>query len=156
MHYPDYLYYSAIVSRVKPQNLSKPSRPVSVKVIAVILLAQSLLLAVLAVLSVIDLFVNAPVSFAGAIFLTILLVVFSGWLATLAHFLFRAYRWTRNPSLVIQLFAIILAFPAFQEGLPFVGLAVLTPAVIVIILLFTRDSLAYLTRTGDSNSGNIL
>ncbi len=155
MHYPDYLYYSAIVSRVNSQNISQPSRPPAALAIALILLAESVLLAVLAALSVIDLFVNEPISLAGSIFLTVLLVAFSAWLAVLGHFLFRGYRWTRNPALVIQLFAIILAFPAFQEGLPLVGFAILIPAVIAVVLLFTRRVVEFLVRTTDSSSGNI-
>jgi hypothetical protein len=136
----------------RPLPLSQPdptTRPVGVKVVAVILLLEASALLAVAAWFVIGLLTSTPASLGGAVFLLVLLLLFAGWLLVVGHFFFRGYRWTRSAALVFQLFAIVLAMPTLTGGIIWVGLLLLVPAVIVIHQLFTRPVVAYTKRTGD-------
>jgi hypothetical protein len=94
---------------------------------------------------------DAPVlSFWGAVFTLGLLLAFAAWLYAVGHFLFRGYRWTRAASLVAQLFVLTVGFPTLTGGLVWAGLAMLLPALLVIVLLFDKRVVAYASRTGGS------
>ena len=67
-----------------------------------------------------------------------------------SYHLARGYRWTRSAALVFQLFVIVIAVPTLSAGIIPVGLALLVPAAAVLLLLFTRPVLAYISRTGDN------
>jgi hypothetical protein len=45
------------------------------------------------------------------------------------------------------MFLVILAFPYFSNGLPLLGLALLVPAAVVIVTLFSRPVVEYTVRT---------
>lgn len=89
-------------------------------------------------------------SFWGAVFTLVLLLAFAAWLYAVGHFLFRGYRWTRAASLVAQLFVLTIGFPTLTGGLVWAGLAMLLPALLVIVLLFDRRVVDYASRTGGS------
>lgn len=114
-----------------------------------------LLLEALALLGVAGWFVYnlatvAPVSMGGAVFTTVLVAAAGIWLLAVGHFFFRGYRWTRAGALVFQLFAVVIAVPTLQGGVILTGLVLLLPAVVVLLLLFTRPVLAYTGKvTGD-------
>lgn len=136
----------------RPSALPQPhgtARPGGVTVIAVILLCEAAALLAVAGWFAFGLLTSTPTSLGGAIFMTVLLLLFAGWLFVVGHFFFRGYRWTRSAALVFQFFAIVVAIPTLTGGVVWLGLLLLLPAVVVVQQLFTRPVVAYTSRTGD-------
>ncbi len=88
-----------------------------------------------------------PVSVGSSIFMTVLLVLVGLGLLALARQLMAAYRWPRSPSLVVQLFLVILAFPYFSSDNPLIGLVLMVPAAVVIVTLFSKPVMRFTVRT---------
>jgi hypothetical protein len=94
---------------------------------------------------------GSPVlSFWGAVFTLGLLLAFSAWLFAVAVFLYRGYRWTRAAALVAQLFVLTIGVPALTSGLVLAGLAMLVPAVVAIVFLFSNKVINHASRTGSA------
>lgn len=128
---------------------SRQERPGAVAVISGIVAAEATALLGAAVWYGYNLFVGSPVlSFWGAVFTLALLVALSAWLYAVALFHFRGYRWTRAAALVAQLFALTIGFPTLGGGLPALGAAMVVPAVLALVLLFSSRVIGYASRTG--------
>ncbi|MFF1881039.1 hypothetical protein ACFVVC_06230 [Pseudarthrobacter sp. NPDC058196] len=96
-----------------------------------------------------ELFTGSPVlSFWGAVFTLGLLLAFSAWLFAVSVFLYRGYRWTRAAALVAQLFVLTIGAPTMTSGLVFAGVAMVVPAAVAIVLLFSNKVVNYASRTG--------
>lgn len=120
-------------------------------VISIVVVLEALALLTAGALYIYELVTGAPVtSFWGAVFTLALLLVFSAWLFAVGHFLFRGYRWTRAAALVAQLIVLTIGFPTMTGGLLLAGLAMVVPALAVIVLLFDRRAIAFASRTGGS------
>lgn len=170
----DYVRYGASVSR-PPKNPEVPAdppsgergpdgstagpgstggstsvgRPPAAIVIALVVAAEAVTLLLAAGWYGLQLVSGAPVlSFWGAIFTLGLLAAFSAWLFAVGHYLFHGYRWTRAAALVAQLFALTIGVPTISAGLIVAGLAVILPAALAIVLLFTPRVVAFVSRTG--------
>ncbi|RJT78272.1 hypothetical protein D6T63_12115 [Arthrobacter cheniae] len=124
-----------------------PQRPRGVLVIAAILGLESVALALLAAASVVTIFSAEPVSVGGSVFMAVLLLLVAAGLGALAVKLAGGFRWPRSPSLVVQLFLVILSFPYFSSGNPIVGFLLMVPAAVVIVLLFSKRVLEFTVRT---------
>jgi hypothetical protein len=130
-----------------PTAPSAPAkRPVAIIVIAGIVVVEALALLAVAGWFVYNLLTQTPTSFGGAVFQLVLLVLLAGWLLAVGHFLFRGYRWTRAAALVWQLFIIVIAVPTLSGGLVGPGLALLLPAAVVMLLIFTRPVTEFLIK----------
>lgn len=81
--------------------------------------------------------------------MVVLLILFAVWLLVVGHFFYRGYRWTRSASLVFQFFVMVVAIPTLTAGIIWLGLLLLIPAVLVLHQLFTRDVIAFTSRTGE-------
>ncbi|HYH77649.1 MAG TPA: hypothetical protein VD841_09145 [Arthrobacter sp.] len=126
-------------------------RPRAVVAIAGVVAAEATALLAAAAWYGYELVTAAPVlSFGGAVFTLALLLAFAAWLYAVAHFLFRGYRWTRAASLVAQLFVLTIGFPTLTGGLVGPGIAMVLPALFVIVLLFDKRVVTYASRTGGS------
>ena len=109
-------------------------------VLAVILFAECLLLVAATGFLVIELFVATPSSLPTAIALTVVVAIAAVWLAVITVNILRCEHWVRSAALVWQVLQIAVAIGSFQ-GLfarQDIGWALLIPAVVAIILLFTR------------------
>jgi len=96
-----------------------------------------------------ELFTGSPVlSFWGAVFTLGLLLAFSAWLFAVSVFLYRGYRWTRAAALVAQLFVLVIGVPTLTSGLVLAGFAMVVPAAVVIVLLFSNKVISHASRTG--------
>jgi len=134
----------------EPSASDRPETvPAGAKVVALIAAAEAAALLVAAGWYAFELLSGSPVlSFWGAVFTLGLLLAFSAWLFAVAVFLYRGYRWTRAAALVAQLFVLTMGVPALTSGLVLTGLAMLVPAVVAIVLLFSNKVITYASRTG--------
>lgn len=125
--------------------------PPAAVVVALVAGAEATALLAAAAWYAFQLFSGSPVlSFWGAVFTLGLLLAFSAWLYAVAVFLHRGYRWTRAAALVAQLFVLTIGVPALTSGLVPAGLAMVVPAVIAIVLLFSSKVISYASRTGST------
>ncbi|MHA7278910.1 hypothetical protein ACX80H_04065 [Arthrobacter sp. MDT2-2] len=123
------------------------NRPPGVLLIAAVLILEAVALVVLAAGSVAAIFGADPVSVGSSAFLVVLLLLVAAFLGALARTLTAGFRWARSPSLVVQLFLVILAFPYFSSGNPVIGLLLLVPAAAIIVTLFTKPVVDFTVRT---------
>lgn len=121
-------------------------RPPGVLLIAAVLVLEAVALLALSVGSVLSIFGQDPISVGGSIFMTVLLLLVAAGLVAMAGKLVAGFRWPRSPSLVVQLFLVILAFPFFTAGNPLIGLLLLAPATAVILTLFSKPVVDFTTR----------
>lgn len=126
------------------------SRPRSVLVIAIVLILEAVALIVTAVGFVAALLEPDPVLVGGSVFMVVLLLLVAAALVAMARKLAGGFRWPRSPSLVVQLFLVILAFPYFTAGSPLIGLLLILPAAAVIVLLFSKPVVDFTVRTTGS------
>jgi len=126
----------------------RPStRPRGVLLIAAVLVLEAIALVALAAGFIVTVFGADPLSVGGSVFMAVLLLLVAVGLITMARRLAAGFRWPRSPSLVVQLFLVILAFPYFDSGDPLIGLALMVPAAVVIVTLFSRPVVQFTVRT---------
>lgn len=116
--------------------------------LAVIVFAESALMGAAAVYLVVELLIDTPASFASAIALTVLVVVAAIWLVVIGVNTLRGAPWVRGAIVTWQVLQIAVAVGAFQ-GLfarPDIGWALLIPALVALVLLFTRPVVAATAR----------
>ncbi len=127
--------------------LPPSSRPRGVLLIAAILVLEAVALLAVAAGFVVTAFSDDALSVGGSVFMAVLLLLVGAGLMALARQLAAGFRWPRSPSLVVQLFLVILAFPYFSIGAPLIGVALLVPAAVVIVTLFSGPVVGYTVRT---------
>ncbi|MBG6179952.1 hypothetical protein [Arthrobacter sp. CAN_A1] len=141
---------NASASHQAPEPVSGGARPPGATVIAAILLLEALGLLSAAGWYLYGLLNSTPTSLGGAIFTMVFLVVLAVWLLLVGLKLSAGYRWTRSAALVFQLFMVVIAVPTLSAGIVGIGFALLLPAAVVVLLLFTKPVLAHTSRTADS------
>ncbi len=107
--------------------------------LAVLIFAECALLVAAVVYLVVELMIATPASLASALFLTVLTAIAAIWLGVIGVNVLRASSWVRGAAIVWQVLQLAVAVGSFQ-GLfaqPAIGWALLIPAVIVIVLVFT-------------------
>ena len=117
---------------------SAPRHPLVVA-FAVLIFAECALLTAAVVYLVVELMIATPSSLASALFLTLLTAVAAAWLGVIGVNVLRASTWVRGAAIVWQVLQVAVAIGSFQ-GLfaqPAIGWALLVPAVIVLVLVFT-------------------
>ena len=116
--------------------------------LAVLVFAECALLAVATIYLVIEILVDTPASYASAVALTVLTAIAAIWLGFIAVNILRGRAWTRGATVVWQVLQVAVAIGCFQ-GLfarPDIGWALLLPAIVVLVLLFTRPVIAATAR----------
>lgn len=125
---------------------SPASRPIAIKIIAAAVVLEALVLLAGAALYGYGLATQTPISFAGSVFLLILMLAFGSWLLVVGHFLFRGYRWTRAAALVWQVFVVVVAISMIQAGQLVLGPILLAAAGASFVLLLTKPVTAFLVK----------
>jgi hypothetical protein len=115
-----------------------PKLVISAGVIAL----QSLVIWGLAVWSIVLLFSDSATSLASALFLIGLLLAAALWSSNIALGLFRVKRWAHTPALVFQLLVASIGVASFagEFGDPLIGAALLVPATVTFVLLFSKSA----------------
>ena len=114
-----------------------PKLVISAGVIAL----QSLVIWGLGVWSIALLFSDSATSLASALFLIGLLLAAALWSSNIALGLFRVRRWAHTPALVFQLLVASIGVASFagEFGDPLIGVALLVPATVTFVLLFSKS-----------------
>ena len=122
-------------------------QPLLVALTAVIFAECALLVGATAFL-ILELVTVTPDSYPSAIFLTFLTALAAVWLSFIAVNTLRGAPWIRGAVVVWQVLQIAVAVGSFQ-GLfarPDIGWLLLIPAIVVLVLLFTKPVMAATTR----------
>lgn len=116
--------------------------------LAVLIFAQSVLLAVATGYLVIELIVATPDSYASAVALAVLTTIAAVWLAVIGSNILRGSAWVRGATIVVQVLQIAVAIGTFQGAFarPDLGWLLLIPALAALVLLFTPPVLAATVR----------
>ena len=129
-------------------TVSRSRKHPLVVVLAVLVFAECALMIAASVYLVVELLVATPASFPSAVALTILTVLAAIWVGVIAVNILRGSPWVRGATVVWQVLQIAVAVGCFQ-GLfarPDIGWALLIPALVVLVLLFTPPVLAATAR----------
>lgn len=116
-----------------------PRRHPFLLVLVALLWLECAFLAAVTVFLLVELLVAQPDSYASAVMLVILAAVATVWLGFLAFHCLHGRSWTRAGVVVWQLLQIAIAISSFQGmfGRADVGWALLVPAALALVLVFT-------------------
>jgi hypothetical protein len=119
-------------------------RPASLTALGVIVSAEALVMVGLVVWLGIETALAQPEYLVTAIAILVLAAIAALFLVFVAIGTFRMQPWTRSATLVWQIFQVVAAIAAFQGiiGSANVGWFLLVPAIVAVILLFSRASIA--------------
>jgi hypothetical protein len=128
--------------------VNETRRSPSVYLLVVLLFAESALLIAAAVYLVVQVITDGSGSVVSAIALTVLTAVGAAALFAVARGVLAGRAWTRSAALVWQIIQGAVGIFALQgEGSrPDVGWGLLIPAIVVVILLFTKSVIATISR----------
>ncbi len=127
----------------------QPRHPLVVA-LAVFIFAECALLVAALTYLVVELLTATASSLASALFLILLAAIAAIWLAVIGANVLRTRSWVRGAAIVWQVLQIAVAIGSFQ-GLfsqPVIGWALLVPALIVLVLVFTPAVVAATRREG--------
>jgi hypothetical protein len=118
--------------------------PVLLKILVLLLFAEAAALAAGAVFLLVELLVETPQSYAAAVAILALTALAAVWLAIIGVNTLRGRPWVRAAALVWQVLQIGLGIGSLQGLFPRedIGWFLIAPAILVIVLLFTRPVLA--------------
>ena len=100
---------------------------------------------------VLELIVDRPDSYASAVALAIVVAVAAVWVLFIVIGVLRGQAWTRAAVVVLQILIGAVAIGSLQgaDALPGLGFALLVPAVLALVLLFSKSVLAHLSERDD-------
>lgn len=123
----------------------------TVLVVVTVLLLEAAALAAATVYFVVELLVDRPSSVGSALAITAVIAAGAVWVAFIAFGVLRGQAWTRAATVVVQVLVIAIAIGTFQgsDPQPVLGVAMLVPAVIALVLLFSKPVLAATSARSD-------
>lgn len=123
-------------------------RSVSLLVLTLLLWAEALLLGAVAVYLVVELVTQTPASYASAVMILLLVLIAAAWVGWVAISTWRCRPWVRGGIVVWQFMQISVGVGSLQGifARPDVGWALIIPALVALMLLFTRDVMAATAR----------
>jgi hypothetical protein len=121
-------------------SVSDRQKPGLFWLLIVLLGAEFLLVAGLAVVLLVELLTTTATSIASGVALTVLAFVAAAWLAAIVVGALRGQAWMRAAAIVWQVlqFAIGAASIAGQFGQPWIGWPLMVVALVAFVLLFTK------------------
>ncbi|WP_208324030.1 hypothetical protein [Diaminobutyricimonas sp. TR449] len=127
-----------------------------VYLLAIVLFAECAVLAGATAFLIVELFIATPESYASAVALVVLVAIAAIWLGAIAIATLRRRPWIRGAALVWQVLQIAVAIGSFQGLTPRadIGWALLVPAVLAIVLLFTPAVVAQTSRAKPGGPGD--
>ncbi|MGJ8722275.1 MAG: hypothetical protein ACSHW9_10550 [Salinibacterium amurskyense] len=136
-----------MVDELVPEEKTGRHHPYLIALAVVIFLESALLFAALAYL-IFELGAETPQSYPSAIALSVLTAIAAVWVAVIGINTLRKQAWIRGAAVVWQVLQISVAIGSFQGvfARPDVGWLLLTPAIVVLVLLFAKPVLEATTR----------
>jgi len=128
----------------------EPRRPLGLWVVILLLTAEFLAMAAVAVVLVVDLLTVRPVSYASAVALLVLTLLATLWLGAVVVGAWRGRAWIRAAAVTWQVLQSAVGVGALQGASPWLGALLVVPAVAVVLLLFTPAVVAATARRDDS------
>ncbi len=131
-----------------PARGREPRIPAQLRVLVGLIALEALALVAATVYLVVELLVDTPDSFVSAVALTVVVAIGAVGVAAIAVGALRGQPWIRGAGITVQVLQIALAIGSFQ-GLfarPGIGWLLLTPAIAVIVLMFSRPVVLATTR----------
>lgn len=121
-----------------------PRRPAALTGLIVLLALECAALVAAAVFLVVELLIETPTSVASAVGITVIVAASAVWVAFIIAGLRRGAAWTRAAVVVVQVLFGAVAIGSFQGPMPRIdlGIALLVPAVLALVLLFTKSVIA--------------
>jgi len=115
-----------------------------VVLLAAVLFIEAAALFVATATLVIELLIDRPDSYASALALTVIAAIAAIWVTAIAINSLRGRAWIRGAAIVVQVLLAAVALGSFQGILPRadIGWLLLIPAIVVMVLLFTKPVLA--------------
>ena len=117
-------------------------------VLATVLFLEAAALAVTTVVLIFDLLLATPDSFASAVALTVCVAIAAVWVFVIALNSLRGRAWIRGAAIVVQVLLGAVALGSFtgMGARVDIGWLLLAPAIVVMVLLFTKPVLAETSR----------
>ncbi|WP_168626499.1 MULTISPECIES: hypothetical protein [unclassified Cryobacterium] len=132
----------------RPSGEGSPRKSVALRFLVGLLFLECVMLAAAAVFLLFELLTERPASYASAVAILVLTLIAAIWLAFTAVSTLRGHAWVRGAIVVWQVLQLGLAIGSFQ-GLfarPDIGWLLAIPAVLVLVLLFTKSVMAATAR----------
>jgi hypothetical protein len=131
-----------------PDGAVHPRRSRSITAFAAVLWLEAAGIAAATVYLGIEILTSPANSLPSAIALAAVAAIAAIWVAVIAVNVVRGNAWVRGASIVVQVLIIAIAVGSFQgEGaVPGIGVALLVPAIVVLILVFSKDVIAHTSR----------
>ena len=119
-------------------------RPALLWVVIVLLAAEFLLVAATAVFLLVELLVARPDSYPSAVAIVVLTLLATAWLGAIVLGALRGRAWIRGAAIVWQVLQFAVGIGSLQGVFanPTIGLALLVPAVAVVVLLLVPSVVA--------------
>lgn len=131
-------------------EVTQPARPrhPAVWALAIVVFAECALMAAAAVFLVVELLIDVPESYPGAIMLAVICAAVAVWLGAAALGVLRGRPWVRGAIVVWQILQLAVVVGAFQGLLPRpdIGWLLLLPVIAALVLLFSKPVVAATTR----------
>jgi hypothetical protein len=132
------------VSKPNEGDAPPSPRPSAVTALVAVLLLETAALAAAVVYFVVELLVATPSSVASAVGITVIVAAGAVWVGFIAVGVLRGQAWTRAATVVVQVLIGAVAIGSFQgaDPRPDLGIVLLVPAILALVLLFTKPVLA--------------
>lgn len=126
------------------QTEQSPPRSRALVALVIILVLEALALAGATAFFVVELFVDPSASLASAVALAVIAGVATVWVAAIVRGVLRGQAWTRAAAIVLQILVIAVGIGSVQgpEPRPDIAAVLIAPAVLAIVLLFTKSVVA--------------
>ncbi len=127
---------------------TEPRRSRSITALAAVLWLETAGIAAATIYLGVEIFTVPANSLPSAIALAAVAAIAAIWVAVIAVNVVRGNAWVRGASIVVQVLIIAIAVGSFQGqgAVPGIGVALLVPAIIVLILVFSKDVVAHTSR----------
>lgn len=112
--------------------------------LAVLLFAESGVLALAAIYLVIEILTTPAASVLSAVAFTVLVAAAATWVGVIAANVLRGRAWIRGAAITWQVLQVVVAVGCLQGlfATPLVGVLLIVAAIVVFVLLFTRPVVA--------------
>ena len=133
------------------QTRPRGSRSRALMGLVVVLGLEILALAGTTVFLVLELLVDRPDSYASGVALAVVIAVATIWVVFIVIGVVRGQAWTKAAVVVLQILVGAVAIGSLQgvDARPDLGIALLVPAILALVLLFSKSVLAHVSERDD-------